>query len=166
MLKIWRLVTSENYQVCQSIFVNHNVISLYFLHTSAGDSIKLVENGFCQANGQGAMEEEVVERVTKKSDLNIFLGPNQVEILNNWRWRHCFSWYWILCPSSWIFEHKSKQGKTLQFLRHTIEGSLLLWIVRQQRLFDRSVLYRHTCTLTRTPTNDGIWGVGFAIVVW
>ena len=56
-----------------------------------GDSIKLVENGFGHANGQGAMEDEVVKKVTKKSDLNIFLGPNQVEGLNNWRWRHCFS---------------------------------------------------------------------------
>ena len=53
----------------QSTFVNHNVISLYFLHTSAGDSIKFVEKGFGHANGQGAMEEADVEKVTKK---NIF----------------------------------------------------------------------------------------------
>ena len=63
-----------------------------------------------------------------------FLGPKQLQGLNDWRWRHCFRW-------CWIFEHKSKQGKSRQFLRHTIEGYLLLWIVRQQGLFGQSVLF-------------------------
>ena len=56
----------------QSTFVKHNVINLYFLHTAAGDSIKLVEKGFGHANCQAAMEEEDVEKVTKKNVLKHF----------------------------------------------------------------------------------------------
>ena len=35
----------------------------------------LVENGFGHANGQGAMEEEDVEKVTKKNIFKPFFGP-------------------------------------------------------------------------------------------
>ena len=63
----------ENQTPCDQ-GVSRNMLWIFGV-SKYGDSIKLVENGFGHANGQGAMEYEVVKKVTKKSDLNNFFGP-------------------------------------------------------------------------------------------
>ena len=82
------------------------------------------------------------KRMSRRSPKRIFLDKPKSSTRPKWlEMEALFQLILNFVSIKLNFEHKSKQGKTLQFLRHTIEGSMLLWIVRQQGLFGQSVLF-------------------------